>query len=127
MRGIVRISSGLLSAVLLTACASAVPPSRLGDYVSSEHRAGEESLTQIEQRPLKAGLVLVSDTAEAGAALTEIRAQPSRYLDHQFETDNTDVETGYSPKWVTISRPSSEFGETLAGEARARWDAAKPG
>ena len=56
-------------------------------------------------------------TAEARAALIEIRAQPSRYLDHQFETDNTDVETGYSPKWVTISRPSSELGEALAGEA----------
>jgi hypothetical protein len=40
----------------------------LGDYVSTEHRAGEHALTQIEQRPLKAGLVLVSDTAEAGAA-----------------------------------------------------------
>ena len=59
-------------------------------------------------------------TAEARAALIEIRAQPSRYLDHQFETDNTDVETGYSPKWVTISRPSSELGEALGGEARAR-------
>jgi HEAT repeat protein len=65
-------------------------------------------------------------TAEARLALAEIRQQPSRYLDHHFETDNTDVETGYSPKWVTLSRPSSELGETLAGEARARWDSAKP-
>ena len=67
MRGIVRISSWLLVAGLFAACASAVPPNRLGDYVSSEHRTGEEALTQIEPRPLKAGLVLVSDTAEAGA------------------------------------------------------------
>lgn len=68
MRGIVRVISGLLVAVLVTACASAVPPSRLGDYVSAERQVSEEALTQIEQRPLKAGLVLVSDTAEAGAA-----------------------------------------------------------
>lgn len=69
MRGTVRNSFGLFGAVLfLTACASAVPPSRLGDYVSSERRVGEDALTQIEQRPLKAGLVLVSDTAEHDAA-----------------------------------------------------------
>jgi len=68
MRGIVKVISGLLTAVLLTSCASAGPPSRLGDYVSSERRADDVSLTQIDQRPLKAGLVLVSDTAEAGAA-----------------------------------------------------------
>ena len=68
MRGIVRVISGLLGAVLVTACASAVPPSRLGDYVSAERQVSEEALTQIEQRPLKAVLVLVSDTAEAGAA-----------------------------------------------------------
>ena len=67
MRRIVNIGSGLLSALLLTACASAVPPSRLGDYVSLEHRGSEEALSHLEQRPLKAGLVLVSDQAEAGA------------------------------------------------------------
>jgi hypothetical protein len=69
MRGIMGVSSALLgAAVLFTACASAVPPSRLGDYVSSEGHAREDALTQIEQRPLKAGLVLVSDTAEHDAA-----------------------------------------------------------
>ena len=68
MQGVVRIASGLFAGVLFTACASAVPPSRLGDYVSAERQGGEDALTQIEQRPLKAGLVLVSDTAEADAA-----------------------------------------------------------
>jgi hypothetical protein len=67
MSWIVKISSGLLATLLLTACASAVPPSRLGDYVSSEHRGSEEALSHVEQRPLRAGLVLVSDTADAGA------------------------------------------------------------
>jgi hypothetical protein len=67
MRKIVRWSSVLLSAVLLTACASAVPPNRLGDYVASDRKADTEAFSQIEQRPLKAGLVLVSDTAEPDA------------------------------------------------------------
>ena len=63
MHGRVKLSLGVIGAVLLTSCASAVPPNRLGDYVSSERRVDEDALTQIEQRPLKAGLVLVSDTA----------------------------------------------------------------
>ena len=63
-------------------------------------------------------------TPAALAALAEIRRQPERYLDHHFETDNPDVESGYSPKWVTVARRSSELGETLKGEARARWDRA---
>jgi hypothetical protein len=66
------------------------------------------------------------ESTEAQTALVKIREQPGRPLDHEYETDNTDVETGYSPKWVRVSRSSAELGETLAGEARARWDAAKP-
>lgn len=68
MRRIVEVSNFLLIAVLLVACASATPPSRLGDYVSSDHKGSDEAFSQIEQRPLKAGLLLVSDTFEAGAA-----------------------------------------------------------
>jgi HEAT repeat protein len=63
-------------------------------------------------------------TPDALAALTKIRHQPKRCLDHQFETDNPDVESGYSPKWVSVARPSSELGETLKGEARTRWERA---
>ena len=67
MGGIIRVLNVLLGAALVAACASATPPSRMGDYVSAEHKASDEALLQIEQRPLKAGLVLVSDTAEPGA------------------------------------------------------------
>jgi len=58
----------MLSAVFLVSCASAIPPARIGDYVSSEHQAGDEAFTRIDQRPLQAGLVMVSDMAEPGAA-----------------------------------------------------------
>jgi hypothetical protein len=68
MRHLLNQVSLMLSTVFLVSCASAIPPARIGDYVSSEHRAGDEALTRINQRPLQAGLVVVSDTAEPGAA-----------------------------------------------------------
>ena len=58
----------MLSAVFLVSCASTVPPARIGEYVSSEHQAGDDAFTRINQRPLQAGLVVVSDTEERGAA-----------------------------------------------------------
>ena len=68
MRGVFKNSSVVLTAVLLVACASAVPPTRIGDYVSSERRVGDEAFPKGDQRPLQAGLVLVSDTSDPGAA-----------------------------------------------------------
>jgi len=38
--------------------------------------------------------------------------------------DNPDVEAGYSPVAVCISRSSSSLGDELKGGARERWDAA---
>jgi hypothetical protein len=58
----------ILSTVFLMSCASAVPPARIGDYVSSWGQGGGEALARIDQRPLEAGLIMVSDTAEPGAA-----------------------------------------------------------
>jgi len=58
----------MLSTVFLVSCASAIPPARIGDYVSSERQVGENAFARINQRPLQAGLVVVSDTAEPGAA-----------------------------------------------------------
>ncbi len=68
MRHLLNQLSLMLSAVFLISCASAIPPARIGDYVSSEHRADDEALTRINQRPLQVGLIVVSDTAEPGAA-----------------------------------------------------------
>jgi hypothetical protein len=45
-----------------------VPPSRISDYISPEHKAGEEAFSQIQPRPLQVGIVLVPDTADPGAA-----------------------------------------------------------
>ena len=50
-------------------------------------------------------------TDAAHAALVTIRQQPLRQLEHSYETDNEDVEAGYSPKWVTVTRSSSELGK----------------
>lgn len=68
MPGLLTTTIGLLSALVLSACASTVPPSRLGDYVPAEHQTSQDGLAQMQQRVLKAGLVLVSDTTDAGAA-----------------------------------------------------------
>jgi hypothetical protein len=57
----------LLGLIVLVGCA-AVPPNRLDSYLSPETKAAAEDLTKIDQRPLKAGLVLVSDTSAPGAA-----------------------------------------------------------
>jgi hypothetical protein len=63
MSHLMRIPCSLLSCALLAACTSGFPPPRIDSYVSPDHRAGEEALSQIQQRPLQVGLVVVSDTA----------------------------------------------------------------
>ena len=68
MRHLLKQLSLMLSTVFLVSCASDIPPARIGDYVSSEHKAVDEALTSINQRPLQAGLIVVSDTVEPGAA-----------------------------------------------------------
>jgi hypothetical protein len=68
MRHLLKQVSLMLSAVFVVSCASAIPPARIGEYVSSEHNADDDAFTRIDQRPLQAGLVVVADTAELGAA-----------------------------------------------------------
>ena len=68
MRRVLNQFGLMLSVVFLVSCASAIPPARIGDYVSSEHQVDGDVFARISQRPLQAGLVVVSDTAELGAA-----------------------------------------------------------
>ena len=68
MRRRINQFSLMLSAVFLVSCASAIPPARIGDYVSSWRQVGGDAFTRIDLRPLQTVLVVVSDTAEPGAA-----------------------------------------------------------
>jgi len=61
----------MLSAVFLVSCASAIPPARIGDYVSSEHRAGGAAFTRINQRPLQA--VLASGRTSSASSRRQCR------------------------------------------------------
>lgn len=58
----------MTASVLLCACASSVPPSRIADYVPAVQGTEEDSLLATEKRPLQAGLVLISDTSAPDAA-----------------------------------------------------------
>jgi hypothetical protein len=60
----------MLVAALLRACAlaSEVPPARIGDYVSPDHKGDNNGLSTIETRPINAGLLVISDTSASGAA-----------------------------------------------------------
>ncbi len=66
----------MLSAVFLDSCAFALPPARIGNYVSSAHQAGDDAFTRSNQQPLQTGLVIVSDTAE----LVQLRIFRKRLL-----------------------------------------------
>jgi len=68
MRYLLNQISLMLGAAFLVSCAAAIPPARIGDYISSERLAGENAFARMNQRPLQAGLVVVSDTAAPGAA-----------------------------------------------------------
>ena len=64
-----RLAKGFLlisASLVFWACASSTPPSRLVEYIPVDESGGESLLTQ--QRPLQAGLVLISDTSDPGAA-----------------------------------------------------------
>jgi hypothetical protein len=66
MQQVVKGASLLVASVFFWACASSVPPSRIVDYVPADQPA--EDLLTVDQRPLKAGLVLISDTSAPDAA-----------------------------------------------------------
>jgi hypothetical protein len=58
MRQLPNQFSLLLSMVFLVSCASAIPPARIGEYVSLEHKTFDDAFSRINQRPLPTGLVV---------------------------------------------------------------------
>ena len=68
--GLVAKPVGLLVGVAaLAACASATPPSRLADYMGQQALSVPASASTLpEQRPIRAGLVVISDTTAPDAA-----------------------------------------------------------
>lgn len=68
MRYVARGFCLLSTSLLFWACASSIPPSRMVDYVPVDQDSKAESLLKVDQKPLQAGLVLVSDTSAPEAA-----------------------------------------------------------
>ncbi|HEY7533688.1 MAG TPA: hypothetical protein VH681_13015 [Nitrospiraceae bacterium] len=68
MRDFMKGIGVLLSLILYVGCATAVPPDRLNSYLPQDTEPRPEALAKVEPRPLQAGLVLISDTSEPGAA-----------------------------------------------------------
>ncbi|NOS78291.1 MAG: hypothetical protein HOP35_10125 [Nitrospira sp.] len=67
MHNLVRGAFLMTVCAIVVACANAVPPSRINQYLTFDQPAAPESLLKAEQRPLKAGLVLVPDQADQTA------------------------------------------------------------
>ena len=70
LRGLISKPVGLLVGIAaLAACASATPPSRLADYVGQQALSEPASASTLpEQRPIRVGLVVISDTTAPDAA-----------------------------------------------------------
>jgi len=58
----------LVGAAYLSACASMIPPSRLVEYMGQQAVTEPLAATTLPQTPIRAGLVLVSDTTAPDAA-----------------------------------------------------------
>ncbi|HSA61924.1 MAG TPA: hypothetical protein VLE03_06760 [Nitrospiraceae bacterium] len=64
----VRVSL-LVGAFTLSACVSASPPSRIGDYVTKDDKIPPNAVIMMpEQRPIQAGLLVIADKADPGSA-----------------------------------------------------------
>jgi hypothetical protein len=101
----------ILNVAFLASCASAVPPARIGDYVSSVRQVGGNAFTRIDQRPLQAGLVVVSDTAEPGAAPN----LPEEALDRLGESLQRDLGRAI-PVTITEVIPADRIRPQLHGD-----------
>src|SRR5437867_13069322 len=98
----------LLGAASLFACASMVPPSRMAEYVGPQAVNEPLSASPLPQGPLRAGLVLVSDTTASDAA----PALPVEALDRLAES---------------LQRPINEFLPSLGLERILPAQGCRPG
>lgn len=81
------LAACVLSLGLLSACASMVPPNRLGEYVGPQAMSEAASPSPLPERGGRAGLVLIADTTapDAAPALpTEALNQMAERLQEQF-------------------------------------------
>ncbi|HJT20977.1 MAG TPA: hypothetical protein VJ746_10935 [Nitrospira sp.] len=113
MSPLIRTLCSLLGLVLLAACASGFPPPRIDNYVSPEHRTDEAALSHIKQRPLRVGLVVVSDTAAPDAAPN----LPDEALVKLSEKLTADIE-GAIPVTITEVIPADH----IRPEPKGDWD-----
>jgi len=67
MASLSKITALTVCAVLISACASGVPPSRLGEYVGKQQIPGAGT-PLLPSRPVHSGLVVISDTTAPDAA-----------------------------------------------------------
>lgn len=67
MASLGKITALVVCAGLISACASGVPPSRLGEYVGKQQITGAEAAL-LPPRPVRSGLVVISDTTAPDAA-----------------------------------------------------------
>ena len=80
----------LIGAFALSACASTVAPSRIGDYVTKDEKVPTNSVITIpDQRPVQAGLLVIADKADPGSgpglpdeALVRFREELKQELGH---------------------------------------------
>ena len=90
MRGSSKRALLLVGAFALSACASTVAPSRIGDYVTKDEKAPTNSvITMPDQRPVQAGLLVIADKTDPGSgpglpdeALVRFREELRQELGH---------------------------------------------
>jgi hypothetical protein len=101
--------------LMLAACASAVPPSRIGEYVGPQTASGSSTLPALPRRAARAGLVVVPDTTAPDAAPTlpdEALVRLAETLQQRFdEALPIRIETIIPGEGIGPGRPAEQLSE----------------
>jgi hypothetical protein len=111
MRRVLNQFSLMFSVLFLISCASAIPPARIGDYLSLGRQVDSDAFARIDRRPLQAGLAVVLDTAEPGAAPN----LPEEALAHLSESLQRDLGRAI-PVVITELIPADRIRPQLHGD-----------